>query len=53
MSEGALRDPENREIIKEIIKRSIEIKVGMVEADQFDRSSRKWLNFGHTIGHAL
>lgn len=37
----------------EIIKKSVEIKVKAVELDQFDRSSRKWLNFGHTIGHSL
>ena len=35
------------------MKRSLEIKCQVVEGDQFDRSSRKWLNFGHTVGHSL
>ncbi len=36
-----------------VIKRSIEIKVGVVSADERESNIRKVLNLGHTIGHAL
>ncbi|MCB9261392.1 MAG: 3-dehydroquinate synthase [Flavobacteriales bacterium] len=36
-----------------IIKRSVEIKTSIVEADPFDKGIRKTLNFGHTVGHAI
>jgi 3-dehydroquinate synthase len=36
-----------------LIKRCLEIKRGVVEADEKDRGERMLLNFGHTIGHAL
>ncbi len=42
-----------REWLK-IIKRCIEIKVGIVEKDEYDRKDiRIVLNLGHTIGHAI
>lgn len=45
---------ENRSLdIKEIIKRSIELKKEIVEKDLSDAYERKILNFGHTLGHAL
>ncbi|MBI2548396.1 3-dehydroquinate synthase [Candidatus Woesearchaeota archaeon] len=36
-----------------IIKRSVEIKKSIVEADEEEQGLRQVLNFGHTIGHAL
>lgn len=36
-----------------IITASIEIKQAITEADPFEQSIRKALNFGHTIGHAI
>ncbi len=39
--------------IPEILRRCIEIKAQIVEADEFDRGQRKLLNFGHTAGHAV
>ena len=35
------------------IQRSVEIKNEIVKKDPFEKSIRKSLNFGHTIGHAL
>ncbi len=39
--------------IDTIIKRSIEIKIDIVEEDPWDIGKRRILNFGHTIGHAI
>lgn len=36
-----------------IIKRAVELKRDVVEADTFESGRRKILNFGHTIGHAI
>ncbi|MBQ7039209.1 MAG: 3-dehydroquinate synthase, partial [Clostridia bacterium] len=38
---------------EEIIKRCVEIKSDVVAEDEFDRGTRKLLNFGHTLGHAI
>lgn len=46
-------DLNNQEIIKKIVKRSIEIKKEIVEKDLKETKKRQVLNFGHTIGHAL
>lgn len=37
----------------QLILRSIELKNKIVLKDPFDRSKRKILNFGHSIGHAI
>ena len=36
-----------------IVARSVEIKTGIVAADEREQGLRKILNFGHTIGHAV
>ncbi len=36
-----------------IIQQSIQIKVSIVEEDEFDNNSRRILNFGHTVGHSI
>lgn len=41
------------ELSPEIIYRSVEIKNEVVISDPFEKSIRKILNFGHTIGHAV
>jgi 3-dehydroquinate synthase len=46
-------DDFSREELVEIIKKSIRIKSDIVKNDRSDRNSRKVLNFGHTIGHAI
>lgn len=38
---------------KEIISKSVRIKNQIVENDPLEKSHRKQLNFGHTIGHAI
>lgn len=36
-----------------IIARCVEIKRDIVMMDEFERETRKLLNFGHTVGHAI
>ncbi len=43
----------NKELLKEIIRDSISLKMQIVNEDKFDKGKRNILNFGHTIGHAL
>lgn len=38
---------------KEVLLRTIRIKMEIVKQDPFERDRRKLLNFGHTIGHAI
>lgn len=41
------------EILHQLTKESIEIKMKIVEKDPYESGFRKTLNFGHTIGHAV
>jgi len=57
---GLIADPSLLPIIEkqgasdEVIRRSIDIKRRIVEADEFETlGQRATLNFGHTIGHAI
>jgi 3-dehydroquinate synthase len=43
----------DRELLTQVIVRSCENKVRVVEADEREDDYRAVLNFGHTIGHAL
>lgn len=43
----------NQRISDELIKQSVSIKNQIVLLDPFEKSDRKKLNFGHTIGHAI
>ena len=36
-----------------MIKRGIEIKAAVVEEDEKEAGIRAFLNFGHTLGHAV
>jgi 3-dehydroquinate synthase len=40
-------------VLKELIIKSLEIKKGIIEQDEFDRDYRNILNYGHTFGHAI
>lgn len=41
------------EDVERAVVRSVEIKAGVVSADEFEAGRRQILNFGHTVGHAL
>lgn len=38
--------------ITDLIAQSIEIKKKLIEQDEYDQNMRRYLNFGHTLGHA-
>ena len=40
-------------LLTKVLNRSLNIKKKFIEVDEFDKSERKALNFGHTIAHAL
>lgn len=40
-------------VVATVVKRSCEIKAGVVSADERESGRRRILNYGHTIGHAL
>lgn len=39
--------------VEELIYDSLLYKTSIIEIDEFDQNERKFLNFGHTFGHAL
>ena len=39
--------------IRELIHQSVRIKAAIVNADLMEKGSRRFLNFGHTVGHAI
>ncbi len=39
--------------LEQLVRRSVEIKAGVVARDPLENGERKSLNFGHTIGHAV
>lgn len=39
--------------ITEVVARCVSIKARVVEADEFEKGDRAFLNFGHTIAHAF
>jgi 3-dehydroquinate synthase len=40
-------------ILEYLVERSVELKTKVVLEDEFENGSRRWLNFGHTLGHAV
>ncbi len=47
------KDIRDEEVLKKVIKRSVEIKTEIVENDMKESNLRQLLNFGHTFGHAI
>lgn len=41
------------ECINYLVRRSVEIKAGVVNRDEREQGERRKLNFGHTLGHAM
>ena len=40
-------------VMEHYIRRSLEIKKGKIEIDEFDRRERLVMNYGHSFGHAI
>ncbi len=53
----ALEDPRaldpKSDLIEELVKRSVAIKERVTEADFKESGEREYLNYGHTLGHAI
>ncbi|MGA2079060.1 MAG: AroB-related putative sugar phosphate phospholyase (cyclizing) [Holophaga sp.] len=43
----------DRDEMRRLIRRSLEIKKSYIERDEFDRGPRQVFNYGHSFGHAL
>lgn len=46
----ALKD---KKVLAGLIARSLEIKKGYIEIDEFDKNERQVFNYGHSFGHAI
>ncbi|HJX44143.1 MAG TPA: 3-dehydroquinate synthase [Geodermatophilus sp.] len=46
-------DPTGRRDTEELIERSVAVKAAAVGEDLFDTGVREYLNYGHTLGHAI
>ncbi len=40
-------------LLASLIERNVEIKMGIVQRDEYENADRRLLNFGHTVGHAI
>jgi 3-dehydroquinate synthase len=43
----------NKNVLAGLIARSLEIKKGYIERDEFDKKERLVFNYGHSFGHAI
>ena len=43
----------DKDTLVKLIRRSLEIKKGYIERDEFDRGPRQVFNYGHSFGHAI
>lgn len=43
----------DKQVLAKLIARSLEIKKGYIERDEFDRGPRQVFNYGHSFGHAI
>ena len=44
---------EDKKVLASLIARSLEIKKGYIERDEFDQNVRQVFNYGHSFGHAI
>jgi 3-dehydroquinate synthase len=46
-------DPTGRRDLEELVERSVQVKADAVGEDLYDTGRREFLNYGHTLGHAI
>ncbi|OFW76430.1 MAG: 3-dehydroquinate synthase [Alicyclobacillus sp. RIFOXYA1_FULL_53_8] len=39
--------------VEQWLAEAIQVKINVVEQDEFEQETRMWLNLGHTVGHAV
>lgn len=52
-AENCMKAMDDFEILQKLIRRSLEIKKGYVEIDEYDKNERQIFNYGHSFGHAI
>jgi 3-dehydroquinate synthase len=55
LSDPLLLDPvlHTREHAEQMVQRAVQVKIGVVQRDPYERGERAYLNLGHTFGHAI
>lgn len=43
----------DKNVLRQLVLRSLQIKHAMIEKDEFDRGPRQVFNYGHSFGHAI
>lgn len=43
----------DKAVLAQLVERSLKIKKGYIERDEFDRGPRQVFNYGHSFGHAI
>ncbi|NQU34177.1 MAG: 3-dehydroquinate synthase [Bacteroidetes bacterium] len=43
----------DKDVLAQIVAKSLEIKKGYIEKDEFDQNIRQVFNYGHSFGHAI
>jgi 3-dehydroquinate synthase len=46
-------DPSGRRDLEELVERAVQVKADAVGEDLYDTGRREFLNYGHTLGHAI
>jgi 3-dehydroquinate synthase len=46
-------DPSGRRDLEELVERAVRVKADAVGEDLYDTGRREFLNYGHTLGHAI
>ncbi len=52
LTDSSAVDPKS-DLIEELVRRSVEIKQRVTESDFREAGEREFLNYGHTLGHAI
>lgn len=52
-AKNCVKAMEDSTVLQKMINRSLEIKKGYIEVDEYDRNERQIFNYGHSFGHAI